>query len=213
LNSQNILKTHLKNIGINRHISMTNENLPIDFLKKHQELFNLIRGYGYFIWKPYIIKQTLMELDEEEILVYIDSTDYPSSNFFEFVSNHFQNNDYLFLNRNFNHGEWTKRDCFYYMDCDNENFYNQVQLEAGVICMKKTNENLILLDEWYNWMNNYQLLTDSPNISGLPNLPNFKEHRHDQSILTNLVIIKKLKSVFLDSNFIKYNFNQPHRYA
>jgi hypothetical protein len=58
-------------------------------------------------------------------------------------------------------------------------------------------------------MNFYQILNDKPNISSLKNKNNFKEHRHDQSIFTNLVIKNKLQTHFLTKDLIKYNANQP----
>jgi hypothetical protein len=33
-----------------------------------------------------------------------------------------------------------------------------------------------------------RVVSDQPNRCGLPNLPGFIAHRHDQSILTNLVV-------------------------
>src|SRR5205823_2371810 len=38
-------------------------------------------------------------------------------------------------------------------------------------------------------------ITDDMNECGLPNLPRFREHRHDQSILTNLCVKHKISSL------------------
>ena len=118
----------------------------------------------------------------------------------------------MLLNRGYNHGEWTKRDTFKLMDCDTNEYHNHVQLEAGVIALKYTDFNKKLVDEWFFYSKNENILTELPNISKLPNLSNFKEHRYDQSILTNLSIKYKLISYKLDNTFIKYNFNQPKIY-
>jgi len=45
-----------------------------------------------------------------------------------------------------------------------------------------------LVQEWLKYAQLENVLTDIPNTCGLPNYKNFKEHRHDQSIFTNLLI-------------------------
>ena len=153
------------------------------------------------------------DLNDDEILVYIDSTDLPDKLFFEIIIDHFKSNDSLFVNRGYKHGEWTKRDCFILMDCDTPKFHDHIQLEAGVLALRKNQFNIDLLNEWIKYMGNENILTDIPNICGLPNLPNFKDHRHDQSILTNLIIKNNLKSYKFPDFVIKYNYNQPLIYG
>jgi hypothetical protein len=60
------------------------------------------------------------------------------------------------------------------------------QLEAGLIGLRNNQSNRALVEEWAKWMEDDQILTDSRSI--YPNHHNFVEHRHDQSILTNLVL-------------------------
>jgi hypothetical protein len=155
----------------------------------------------------------LEKLNEDEILIYIDSTDLPEKIFFDIVLDHFNKKDLLLINRGYNHGEWTKRDCFILMDCDNNKYYESVQLEAGIIGLKKTEFNTNLIKEWFEFMKNEKILTDIPNTCGQPNLPNFVDHRHDQSILTNLSIKYNLNSFNYPNYVIKYNFNQPRVYG
>jgi hypothetical protein len=210
--SQNKLITHLHNIGIKNVVHYSESDLPSTFLKDYKDYFKLPRGFGYWIWKPFIILEEIKKLNSDEILIYIDSTDLPETIFFEIVEEHFKHNNILLVNRGYNHGQWTKRDCFVLMGCDSLEYYREIQLEAGVIGFKKTDSNITLLNEWFYYMKNPNILTDIPNICGLPNLENFQDHRHDQSILTNLSIQKKIKSIRFDNNIIRYNFNQPSKY-
>ena len=142
-------------------------------------------------------------------MLYIDSTDYPEQIFFDTVLEHLQTNDYLFVNRGFNHGQWTKRDTFVLMDCDTPEYHNHVQLEAGIICLKNTDFTKSLVNEWFEYCTNENILTEIPNVSNLPNVNDFREHRYDQSILTNLIINRKITSYNLIDTVIKYNYNQP----
>jgi hypothetical protein len=211
--SQDILTKQLKSIGINNLIVKTDDDLPNDFKTEFSNLLNQKKGYGYCIWKPYIIINELNKLNDGEILVYIDSTDFPEQLFFDIVTHHFEKNDILLVNRGYNNGEWTKRDCFILMDCDEAKYHNHIQLEAGLIGFKKTDFNLELLNEWFKFAKNENILTFIPNICGQSNLPNFREHRYDQSILTNLSIKHNLQSVKFPTHVIKYNFNQPQIYG
>ncbi len=210
--SQIRLQKHLNNIGLFNITQLSDLDLPDDFKSDYSEILKYRRGYGYCIWKPFIILNELKKLKENEILFYIDSTDIPEIPLFDFIDNHFKNNTYLFFNRGFNHGEWTKRDTFVLMNCDSPEYHDAVQLEAGDICLIKNDFNFNIINEWFNNCKNINSLTETPNICGLPNLPTFHEHRYDQSILTNIIIKNKICSYNFNSDKIKYNYNQPQQY-
>jgi len=211
--SQEKLKSYLTSIGLNNLINYSDSDLPKDFIDEFYDLFEQKRGYGYWIWKPFIILKELNDLTDDEILIYMDSTDQPSNLFFEILYNHLNKEEIYLVNRGYKHGEWTKRDCFIMMNCDNEKYHNAVQLEAGVLGLKKTDNNIKLISEWFEYCKNRNILTDLPNTCGLDNLEGFKDHRHDQSILTNLSIKYGLKSYKLNQNIIWYNYNQPKIYG
>lgn len=210
--SQQKLKNHLVSIGLSHQIHMTDKDLPNSFLSENADILSLKKGYGYCIWKPFIILEELKLLKDDEILLYIDSTDLPEKKFFDEVLKNFEEKEYFFVNRGYNHGQWTKRDTFVLMDCDSEKYYNHVQLEAGVIGLKKNDFNLGIVKEWLQYAKNENILTECPNICNLPNINNFTEHRYDQSILTNLFIKNNLISHYFGPNVIKYNYNQPKIY-
>ena len=212
IESQQKLKNHLVSIGLTNQKHITDKDLPESFLSEYSEILSFKKGYGYCIWKPFIILEELKSIGDDEILVYIDSTDLPEKIFFDEVLKNFEQREYFFLNRGYNHGQWTKRDTFVLMDCDNQKYYNHVQLEAGVIGLKKNNFNVELVQEWLEYAKNKNILTEHPNISNLPNVNNFVEHRYDQSILTNLFIKKNLVSHRFGTEVIKYNYNQPKIY-
>jgi len=211
--SQEKLNQHLISIGITNIVNLTEKDLQKSFLIEFQELLKEKRGYGYWIWKAFLILKELKNLKDDEILIYIDSTDLPEKLFFDIVIERFKYNDILLVNRGYNHGEWTKRDCFVLMNCDTAEYYNHVQLEAGILGLKKTEFNINLITKWFEYCKNVNILTDIPNVCGLPNQPNFKDHRNDQSILTNLSIKYGLESFQYPPNVIKYNYNQPKFYG
>ena len=143
--SQEKLKSHLISIGINNLINYSDSDLPKDFIDEFQDLFEQKRGYGYWIWKPFIILKELDNLADDEILIYMDSTDQPSNLFFEILNNHLKKEEIYLVNRGYKNGEWTKRDCFIMMNCDDKKYHNSIQLEAGVLGLKKTDNNIKLI--------------------------------------------------------------------
>jgi hypothetical protein len=86
-------------------------------------------------------------------------------------------------------------------------------IHAGLLAFKKTPFNIKLIEQWNYFVNNKNILTEIPNISELPNLDGFVEHRYDQSILTNLAIYHGVNSQNLDERYVKYNYNQPSIYG
>ena len=96
---------------------------------------------------------------------------------------------------------YTKRDCFILMKCDNEKYWESIQVEAGIIVVKKTEYSIKIVDEWLEWCKNENILTDIPNICGKDNFSCFIDHRHDQSVLSNLA---KKYNILLDNGIRKF---------
>ena len=92
----------------------------------------------------------------------------------------------------------TKKDCFVYMDCDEEDYHESKQLEAGFTFWKVCDEAKEILREWLEWCLDEKVGGDMTGFSNLKEDDNFKECRHDQSILTNMAVRDGLSVV--DSN-------------
>jgi hypothetical protein len=147
------------------------------------------RGAGYWMWKPFVIKKALEMMGDNDILMYSDSGISFIKNIDELIDIMDMTEEKLLLfeledihpNK-----RWTKRDCFILMGLDKEEYLNQNQLLASYILMRKNDFVLNFVDEWLTYAKDYRIITDSPNECGLPNYPEFMDHRHDQSILSLL---------------------------
>lgn len=159
-----------------------------DFYSANKSILNQKRGAGYWLWKPYIILDALNRIDENDILIYIDSGAKFVNPISE-ISKLLKEKDLLlFYNNGHKNYEWTKRDCFVYMDCDAGKFHLGHQVIAGYIFCRKTKFVINLMEEWFSYCMDERIITDNANTCGLGNLIGFKEHRHDQSILSNLAV-------------------------
>ncbi len=171
------------------------------FYEEHKKILSVPRGAGYCLWKPYYILETLLLLQDNEILFYLDSGDCIINilEFKEKIDKLIFDKDYLFFDGGFLQKEYTRYDCFYMMNCLNSNYTDRIQLEAGVLFLKNTPFIKNFVKEWLYYCSNYQIISDEQNIYG-NNFPEFKDHRHDQSILTNLVEKYKLSSIPMENS-------------
>jgi hypothetical protein len=145
------------------------------------------RGYGYWLWKPYLILNKLQEINDGDVLLYCDcgcEIDIYKKNEIIHMLDQTRKNDIICGFASIEK-EWTKRDLLHYFNMDNSDIVNENQFEATSICIKKCEKTLNFVKEWYEISCNYNLLDDSQ--SKIPNYENFKEHRHDQSIFSLLM--------------------------
>lgn len=179
------------------------------FYDANREILSQERGAGYWLWKPKIILETLRATAEDTIVLYMDAGDgfiFPDA--YELatgIETALSDSDIYLTTGGFANGVYTKRDCFYLMNCDQPEYYNRIQMEAGIILVRNTDSSFAFISQWLQWCKNSAVLTDEPNICGMPNLPKFIDHRHDQSILTNLAIQKNVKCGSILRKYIKCN--------
>jgi hypothetical protein len=67
---------------------------------------------------------------------------------------------------------------------NNDNIINSGQICSGHVILCKCAASVRFVDEWLKIAENLHLIDDSP--SRLRNFPEFREHRHDQSIFSLL---------------------------
>ncbi|KQR33628.1 hypothetical protein ASF91_06510 [Rhizobium sp. Leaf155] len=145
------------------------------------------RGAGYWLWKPYIIGDILDNVVDGTVVIYTDVAmtfisdpaplerlvqDFPVA-LFHLVPVHKMST-------------WTKRDCFIALGADSETFWDMPQLTAAFQVYRACDEAREFISALKIATSNQIQLTDAPNSLGKPNLSDFRDHRHDQSILTIL---------------------------
>jgi hypothetical protein len=158
------------------------------FIKSHR------RGYGYWLWKPYLMKKTFEQMSENDILFYLDSGCEMKSGSNDTLKEYVKRCDecnILYTSTRRNEKTWTKMDLFRELDMNNDKIKNSTQHQAGVTITKKTTLTTDFLNDWYSIACNYHLIDDSPSV--YPNDPSFQEHRHDQSIFSLLIKSEKYK--------------------
>ena len=85
----NSVKMYGKDFNI---IVFDKANINKNFIKNHKNILSLKRGGGYWLWKPYIINDTINKINNDDILFYIDSQYYFieefTNLFFDYMKTH-----------------------------------------------------------------------------------------------------------------------------
>lgn len=218
--SQKILNNSAIKFGIDKTISWNKKQLKkTGFYKKNKEILNQKRGVGFWLWKPYIILDLINKINEGDLILYSDSGIEIINDLnplFKICQRQEQNGVILFTCGGHINKIWTKRDCFVLMDCDSKKYWDHEQTLGSFQIYIKNKNSIKFLKEWLFYCQNKYIITDMSNISGLPNFPEFKDHRHDQSILS-ILAVKYSKELFRDptqwGNYLKMTkFRKPHEF-
>ena len=187
-------------------ISMNRTDLiETDFYKQNKKLLDEKRGSGYWVWKPYLILEALKTMEEDDILIYIDSGDMIRKNFRTFVQRKMRTTHIFLTTGGYINEQYTKQDCFEIMGCIDEKYDLSTQMEAGIILCKNTPETVKIFKEWLKWCLTPGVVTDGPFKS--KNSPEFIDHRHDQSVLSLLQVKYNLPHSNEIRTFINCNQN------
>ena len=163
------------------------------FWEQHSNfIINNERGYGYWLWKPYIILKTLEKMNDGDVLLYCDCG----------CELEYKNKDLLIelfniTRKDFIVGSYTTHDdisyCKYelinHFDIPHELLFKN-QHQATSICIYKCSKTIDIITEWYNTCCMYNFINDT--LSMFEN-KYFIENRHDQSVFS---LITKKYNIF-----------------
>jgi len=170
------------------------------------------RGSGYWSWKPHIILQTLKQLPDDAAVLYYDAGRYLGgftirrsvAPLIDFADRHGGMMPGVSIPHFGPNARWTRRDCFVLMNCDAPAFWKHPQVQATFSVWLNRPATLTFLEQWRRHCADIRIIGDGPSMCGLPNFPGFVDHRHDQSVLTNLVVKHGLKPFTIDDRIFEW---------
>lgn len=158
-----------------------------ELVRRHPEIMSGIPGAGYWLWKPWVILETLRSVPDGTIVLYTDvavTIVFDPSPLLSLAREHpivlFERRHEALQRTS------TKRDCFILLDADTPKYWNVPQLMGGVHLYRAGPVARDFVAEVFEACTDPRVLTDMENVMGQPNLPEFLYHRHDQSVLTIL---------------------------
>ena len=85
--------------------------------------------------------------------------------------------------------EYSKRDAFILIGVDMPFYSETNHYMAGIQIYKKSEYTVKFIQEWLYYCQDKRIITDKKNSLGKENYPEFKDNRHDQTVLS--LVIKK----------------------
>lgn len=158
------------------------ESIDKIFWWRNFDILKQERGAGYWLWKPYIINQSLnndFTTFSSDWLLYTDAG-------IKIIAHPkiltTVEDDILLFGNHYYHTHWCKNDVIRAINgfCDS----SVLQVQASAMMFRPTKRAKDFVYEWLLWSQIPGFIDDSPSKS--ENHPEFKEHRHDQAILTCL---------------------------
>jgi uncharacterized protein YndB with AHSA1/START domain len=220
LTAQRLLMESAARFGLDERRAWSREAIRQTWLYRlHREVLDSPKGSGYWLWKPFIISETLKEMQPGDLLIYADAgieITADLSPLFRIVD---QIDLLVFAGHYDDVGapgpnvcsKWTKRDCFVALDCDEPRYYDARVTDASCLLLSRSDRAWAFVREWLLYCSQTQLLTDAPNVCGLPNLPGFIAHRWDQSILSLLAHRDRLELFRHPSQYGNHLKEEPYR--
>lgn len=153
-----------------------------DFRNANKEIFYNERGAGcYWLFKPYIIYKSMLALNDGDMLIYSDAGVEFITPVNEIISR--MDEDFFFFTNTHPQFHWTKLEVMIEMGMANPTICGG-QAQASVIFIRVNQKTKDFIKQWLLWCQMPDLIND---VKILPQLKEFQDHRHDQSILTNLI--------------------------
>ena len=193
-----------RRLGFDRVHAHDETTVPPDFMFEHARFIHRNRrGYGYWLWKPYLVRFTLREMRDGDVLVYTDAGCVlnDSARGREALVKAVQAaraapNGMLAFATPHAERDYTKPEVLRRLEVPPEACASHQLIATGfVIC--KTPASVAIVDEWWRLAteDGYRLLDDSGGFSA---------HRHDQSLFSCLRKLRGQTTVWEDPTYPPY---------
>lgn len=158
-----------------------------DFKKRNADIFSYERGGGYWIWKSYILRDALARVNDGDYVIYTDAGS-AFVNKIQYLINAMnkEKTDIMVFQIDQLEKNYSKRDAFILLECDQKDYVESYQRCGGYIVLKKSKRSVDFVNNYLEYSQDKRIITNQPNELGKDNYPGFVENRHDQTILSLL---------------------------
>lgn len=163
------------------------KDIDESFYLKNKHILDQPRGAGYWMWKYYFADKILKDKNttKDDIIFYADAGCHFTDKIDKIVEVFKRDNQSVMTYcQLYISSMWTKRDAFVYTGCDEAKYRNTSQRVGGFFMFKKDDFSINFFEELLKYSQDYRIITDSENECGLPNYPDYREHRHDESLIS-----------------------------
>ncbi len=187
--SQLLLAFTAKLFGVDSCILKTRKQLEkTEFYKQHKDILDEKVGGGYWLWKPYYINEVLSQLNEDDLLLYVDAGTIIRRSLQHILNLVSKDNPVVLFTNEGPQSKYTKRDIFIALNCDELAYYEAPMVHANIQFYQNCKSARDFSKTVLKFACTDRFITDDDNKLGQPNLPDFQVNRHDQSILSLLAL-------------------------
>ena len=184
--SRNRIIREAQSFGVfDRTIGYTPLDIDHEYAERNKKLLSRKRGGGYWAWKSYFVYRTLLGASDGDIVFYNDAGSTFRRDPTPLIALAARYGAVMFR-INLPIQDWAKGVVFKHLKMPINLWGKQPTIIGGTVILQRRPHTLELARQWMLLCQNMTLITDDV-AKGVPNHPNFKEHRHDQSIWTLLV--------------------------
>lgn len=147
------------------------------------------KGYGFYIWKPYIIKHKMDGLKNGDILLYLDAgceIDPSKPENMQKLIEKTKNCKIVGAGTGLAEGRWTKKDLLLKLNMYERKYIDTIQYQGGTNMFLVCDETRKLVNEWYELACEHSNIDNTHSTSDIQDLMIVENHRHDQSIFSLL---------------------------
>lgn len=190
------------------------EKFP-EFWFKHRDFIkNNSRGYGYWIWRSFLLLEKIKQLENGDVVLFLDAGCEMNPRGKKILEDLIQRKDFHLLGKRAKSNDlmYSKQDLIDKIGVFDERELQLPQMEAGVVVVKTNEKTRNFFTELKHLCEDYHLIDDSK--SYLSENKSFREHRHDQSVFSllakkHLLLNYELTDYCFDNNRIFGNKNMP----
>jgi hypothetical protein len=189
------------------------EEENIDFCKENEIILKQKRGDGYWLWKPFVILETLKKIPENSFLIYYDCglglryrvftgcndyTRWITEKGVSFIPG-------INIPEHGIHTKWCKPSVLEAILAPEKRLSTRPQIQATFSIWKNDKQSRKFVGEWLAICKDQYFIDDSINVYDNARHAEFIEHRHDQAILTCLCIKYDIQTINDENEKIKFN--------
>jgi hypothetical protein len=165
-------------------IIYTNEyfyNSP--YYKEHRDVMDKV-SFG-FTMKSIELYDTFKEMEYGDIVILTDSNHFVAQDpeIIYYIADQYDCFIYDHIWVKYKNKEFTRRDTFVNMGCDEERYWDSIHVQCNLWAFKKTPKTEDFAREYHEDALTYKIMFGEDKY---PNFPEFRVHRHDQSIFSIL---------------------------
>ncbi len=205
--NQNILAMSALNRGVDFIYNYRRHNIDPAFMRSNP-IMNEARGAGFWLWKPYLILETLKKIPEGDILIYADTGLLIRQDIRDYFTKALGDKDIvLFAYPPKGYGlvsTITSGDIFEAINCREACRYGH-HVWAGILVLRNSEQSRRFMEEWLALCQKTDLLMKG-RTHNIPSFPEYRHHQHDESLLSALAAKRAAVIHFtpMDSTFFKH---------